>query len=558
MERELEELRGARIQYERDETEFAAGRLVLRLRVNINETELFFVAVYPDWYPYTRPELRAPDLNLQRHQHPFGKNLCYIGRATLNWDVGDTVAKHIMESVPNVLRVNEVPDSEEARSLEEPQGEPFTDHYTYLEHSSVLIDSAWTIDPAVSRGALTLGVEKVAGTFRGAVLRVGTSDRVLVQTEPMIAELYPDEKLQARWVRWHEPIRTDDARDILNTVVKKYSDLKIVRSQRNGKKPDIVGIVFPEEHERGKYVDGWVFIYRNGLDCVLLRACRAGRDDLSGRSPELRPLRDTRVVIAGLGTLGSKSAVELAAAGVGELRLVDYDYVEAGTTRRWALGLSAAGKSKVDALEAYIRANYPYTKVIKHPVMIGGAFQDPQFRDSDHLDKILDADLIYDATAEFGIQHLLSDWAAENKKPYILVSATYGVWGGMVARIRPGRTHGCWVCLQHEINARRIPAPVANDSGFVQVPGCASLTFTGAGFDIGIIALSAVRLAVSTLCSGVPGGYPDLGNDVIVIDLRDAGGGMMVPRFQTFVLDRVRNCNNGLAHANRMDLKNVA
>jgi molybdopterin/thiamine biosynthesis adenylyltransferase len=361
-------------------------------------------------------------------------------------------------------------------------------------------------------------------------------------------------------VRWPEPIRELNVQKIIATLAQKYPDLRHVKMQqgKNRGVPDIIGIVFSEEVQQGSYADAWIFLYRKGGANGVLRGSRAGRDDLAGRSPELRPLRAKRVAVIGLGSLGANSAIELARSGLGELRMADFDFVEAGTVSRWPLGLTAAGKNKIDVIEEFLRANYPHTNVIAYPAMIGSAFPRQGYRDATEFEKLLDVDLIYDATAEVGIQHLLSDFAFEYGIPYICISATPGAWGGMVARIWPGHTRGCWMCLQQAINAKEIPVPATHDSGHVQVTGCASPTFTGAGFDLAMVGLSGVRLAVSTLCDGVADGYPDVEWDLAIVDFREADGQLIIPRWQTFTIERHRDCMNGITHPHCLDFANVA
>lgn len=115
------------------------------------------------------------------------------------------------------------------------------------------------------------------------------------------------------------------------------------------------------------------------------------------------------------------------------------------------------------------------------------------------LDELLSGiDLLYDATAELGVNHLMADLAAARGIPYISISTTAGAWGGLIVRIRPDDTRGCWLCLQHRLMDETIPSPPMDPRGGVQPEGCANPTFTGTGFDVGEIALSGVRLAVST------------------------------------------------------------
>jgi hypothetical protein len=204
---------------------------------------------------------------------------------------------------------------------------------------------------------------------------------------------------------------------------------------------------------------------------------------------------------------------------------VDHDFVDAGNSVRWPLGLSTVGMPKVEALGGFIAGNYPYTSVSNFPVRIGA----PRLDDAevaselDTLDQILDgADMIYDATAEPGVWYALSELARELHIPYVQNWATAGAWGGVVARITP--TTGCWLCLEHHFADGSIRSPSADPAGTIQPTGCADPTFTGTSFDLSALALSGVRLAVSTLCQGAVGAYPDSAWDVEIIDLRDETG----------------------------------
>ena len=61
-------------------------------------------------------------------------------------------------------------------------------------------------------------------------------------------------------------------------------------------------------------------------------------------------LKQARVVIAGSGGLGSPSAIYLAAAGVGRIRLIDHDKVELSNLNRQVLHWDKdIGRSKVDS-----------------------------------------------------------------------------------------------------------------------------------------------------------------------------------------------------------------
>jgi len=282
----------------------------------------------------------------------------------------------------------------------------------------------------------------------------------------------------------------------------------------------------------------------NRANIYFARASRSGRLDLTARIPELSNLHQKKIAVFGLGCLGAPSVLELARCGVGELRIVDFDFVEAGTTVRWPFGLKAVGKQKTDVIENFINEHYPFTKVVPWTHRIGAfAYPGRKHSDLEVLDTVLeDADLVYDASAEPGLQYLLADLAAERYIPYLAISTTHGAWGGIIARIRPDQTEGCWKCFLQNLKDGSFPLPLSDPDGEVQPVGCADPTFTGAAFDSGIIAFGGVRLAVSTLTEKDENGYPIFDWDIAIINLRDNNGNAIIPSWQTFDLKKHPSC----------------
>lgn len=556
LEFELKELDEAGIFYELDQGARAGGVIALRLGPTVGGEIIKLVAIFPDLYPYTRFEVFAPDLDLKHHQHPFSKTLCLIGRATRHWKPTDTLADFIKNRLPQVLRVARSNNPSDVAELEEHQGEPFSDYYQYASGAIILVDSAWSLDPAIKQGELIIGLSENSGNIlRGAALEVRDGNRTMLgKADPSLARLYP-KRMHARWLRVDGPIGEANPGRFLGALVKQNRSLeRPLWHPVKGWRMDVTGVVFPEEVRWRKNSDGWAFVVRaeelkdkgrRKEGVYLARAGRVGREDLTARVPELAPLRDLRIALVGLGGIGAPSAIEFARSGTGELRIVDHDIVDPGTVARWPLGISVTGLYKTETLEKFIAEHYPYTQVTATTHRIG-ALRRNGSTDLKILDELLDGmDLVYDATAEIGIQHLLSDLARERRLPFLCVSTTTGAWGGLLARIRPDLTEGCWLCLQHALTDGTIPSPPADPAGQIQPVGCADPTFTGAGFDVGQIALAGVRLAFSTLLTGKSGGYPDVGWDVAVIALRSAGGEVIAPRYETFKLPRHPSCECG-------------
>jgi hypothetical protein len=562
LEYELDQLRAAGIPFELDEEALARGIVVIRLSPTIDGEPLELVARFPDLYPYFRFDISAPKLDLVHHQHPFSKSLCLLGRATGNWNVEDTLAEFITDRLPKTLKGGRSDNLAEVESLEEHQGEPYSDYYPYFKDSIVLVDSSWSIDLAIAEGKLFINLE---GPFkpnvksrepklllRGAVDEIyDQTGNVIAKADPLLAECYT-ERMQARWVRLAEPIREQDSSRLHELLAPKDRELQKTRWKRvAGGLVDIVGILFPEETSWRKNSDGWVFailVRPNSRDVtpysILVRAGRAGRGDLAARVPSISSLEKHNITLIGLGAVGAPSAIEFAKCGIGQLRIIDPDFVDPGTISRWPIGIVVAGLNKVDIIQEYIEASYPYTKVIPYIHRIGVVYEDAP-NDLKVMDEVLaDANLVYDASAEDGLNHFLSDLASEQRIPYIRISTTPGAWGGYIARIHPGKTEGCWVCLKRWFQDEEIPLPPFDPAGEVQPAGCADPTFTGTSFDIAEISLMGVRVAVSTLTSEVAGGYPEIEWDVAVLFLRDDDGNIIPPSWKTYSLRKHPKCKS--------------
>jgi molybdopterin/thiamine biosynthesis adenylyltransferase len=275
------------------------------------------------------------------------------------------------------------------------------------------------------------------------------------------------------------------------------------------------------------------------------KAGRAGRDDLVLRSPELRCLTEKAVAVFGTGCLGAPSALEFARAGVADLRLLDPDRVDPGTIGRWPLGMNIVGLPKVDVLAEFVKRNYPGTTVrpVVHRIGATRFGAEGERSDLDVMEEMTaGVSLIYDATAEIGVQQYLAMTAAELGIPYVSVAGTYGGWGGKVVCIRPEETAGCWMCCRCALDDGTIAEPPSDPDGQVQARGCGDVTFTGAGFDMAQVAMTGVRTAVATLCEGADGGYPAMDWDVTTITLRDESGGVMVPKYDQYSLAKHPEC----------------
>lgn len=125
-------------------------------------------------------------------------------------------------------------------------------------------------------------------------------------------------------------------------------------------------------------------------------------------------LKKARVAVIGLGGLGCPSALNLAAAGVGHLRLIDGDRVDATNLHRQTLySYQDLGSFKVQLAKRRLEELHPFTEVSAVPEDL----------DRENTDRLLEGiDLILDCTDNFAAKYLLNDQAVRRGIPFIQAS----------------------------------------------------------------------------------------------------------------------------------------
>lgn len=122
-------------------------------------------------------------------------------------------------------------------------------------------------------------------------------------------------------------------------------------------------------------------------------------------------LKDSRVLIVGLGGLGSPVALYLAAAGVGELHLADFDSVDLTNLQRQVLHDSpSVGLSKVDSALARLGALNPCIELLAHRAAL----------DADSLAEAVAAvDLVLDCSDNFATREAVNAACVSAAKPLV-------------------------------------------------------------------------------------------------------------------------------------------
>ncbi|MEK6705967.1 MAG: HesA/MoeB/ThiF family protein [Bdellovibrionota bacterium] len=157
-----------------------------------------------------------------------------------------------------------------------------------------------------------------------------------------------------------------------------------------------------------------------------------------GKAGQLR-LKNSKVLIVGVGGLGCTSSLYLAAAGVGHLGLIDPDKVDESNLQRQVLfKMSDIGRPKVMAARERLNEFNPDITIKTY---------DFTLTEKNILEVFHDFDLILDGTDNFQAKYLINDAAARIGLPVV-----YGSISGFEAQISVfWKNHGpCYRCIYPE------------------------------------------------------------------------------------------------------------
>ncbi len=178
-----------------------------------------------------------------------------------------------------------------------------------------------------------------------------------------------------------------------------------------------------------------------------------------GEAGQLR-LKASRVLVVGVGGLGSPVALYLAAAGLGTLVLVDGDAVDASNLQRQVVhGVATLGEPKVESARRRLRDLNPHVTVDAVAEHLG----------ADNAPALLArCDVVVDASDNFATRYLVNDACLAAGKP--VVHASILRFEGQLTVFAPGRGP-CYRCLFAEPPAPGLVPSCAEDGVLGVLPG---------------------------------------------------------------------------------------
>lgn len=551
--------------YERRGLQFVLNEDLLKARVVVFEgsilvggREMPLNVVYPPGFPFVRPEVISPTTSLSRHQNPISKHLCLLPNEDDAWDFDMTGADMVEQTILLMQDSAEGPEAVAENEVSAP--EPQVTYLAELFRGALIISEDFQ---AISTGAkgdfsiLVASWEPTRALLARATVYEGSKTINHVAPEALTSFYQPGVRLDGVWAKavgFPPPGASSSFSALRRWALQSCPDLKRVRGVRNKHQKavsdvELLAVVFTDEGpSRGQTHETWIVLasWRDEKGVryeQVIRPALLTEQDRFSRAPELAPLARKRVVIMGLGAVGSTIAVQLGRAGIGLLSLFDYDVVEPPNLVRHEADLLDIGMSKVDVVASRVRRANPFTQVQYGSGIFGKVdLIDPR-RSVDQLEVmsniIADHDIIVMATGGGGINHLVSRIGLHADRPVVFAWVTNGAWGGRVLRMIPGQT-GCYECAALSLP---IMEPASDpDTPAVFARGCGYPSFTGAGFDVASISLIATRLVVQTLLRGEVNAYPDALYDHVIWQGRSSLSSDALPQIHHYKVERQERC----------------
>ncbi len=146
-----------------------------------------------------------------------------------------------------------------------------------------------------------------------------------------------------------------------------------------------------------------------------------------GESTQVK-LKQSTIVIIGIGGLGSINSIYAAAAGFGKIKIVDHDVVDLSNLNRQVVHYTSdVSKKKVESAAGKLSALNPEIKIEPY---------DTKLTEENIVDIIKDCDVVLDCLDNFATRFLLNKTCIELGKPY--VHAACYAFEGRILTIVPG------------------------------------------------------------------------------------------------------------------------
>lgn len=224
----------------------------------------------------------------------------------------------------------------------------------------------------------------------------------------------------------------DTAGAILDALTARYTDLRKHLYKGDGQLRTFVNVYLNDEDIR--YLDGLDTKVKQGDTLTIVPSIAGGALDVASETevtlgpeeiarysrhlimPEVtlagqKKLKQARVLLVGAGGLGAPLGLYLAAAGVGQLGIVDGDVVDSSNLQRQVIYTTDdVGTSKLAAAKKRLQGLNPFTDVATYETRLSS---------ENALDILADYDVVIDGTDNFPTRYLVNDASVLLGKPNV-------------------------------------------------------------------------------------------------------------------------------------------
>lgn len=213
-------------------------------------------------------------------------------------------------------------------------------------------------------------------------------------------------------------------------------------------------------------------------------------------------LANKTVTVVGLGTGGSRCAVELAKSGVGEFRLIDFDRLETHNITRHICGLSDIGRRKTAAVADMINEKNPAATVSQHNLNV---VDEP----ADTREAIAGSDIVVVGTDTELSKLRTNEICLDLEIPAVYAGAYERGFGGDVVRVIPGET-ACYDCVLGELQSELDYSGSTGNVDYSENEDPTEVSAEpGLSTDVGFLALLQTKYVLATLLRNTESGHEE-------------------------------------------------
>lgn len=447
--------------------------------------------IYPDGYPSFPPIVISDikdELVLVRHQTKLNKVLCCFGFSSERWRANYTAREVLQEVEELIITYSPLTCDSETDVNNDIVPEPWINQYDYT-FGGILIPSPFGDLSYEDLDTVNEGTLK----YRNGKTKQGILASISISNQSREADKGYGFWFNSSTIYKTKIYKIDNPPPLTTENILIW--LKENNIRYNSKKNQFIILVFEDEWgKKGNTRLAWIALKLIQGKGSWIRCYLVSDDDINIRTPFGIKLRDKRVMLVGVGSLGSIVSTTLAQEGIRELHLIDYDIYEPSNTIRHQVRQNLFSLPKVNGVAERILELSPKAEVFMYRMAIGSSMNYKQYHE--FMEALINSDIVVDTTGEHSVAHFLNRLCVQYKIPLVVGSVTNGAWSCEIVRYIPNHS-GCWGCWNR--NFGHIYPPSAPKGEMQFAPGCDQPTFTGGISSINIAGGLVSKAIIDTL-----------------------------------------------------------